>query len=230
MERILTNLQFKMSRKSVGIGLTVLTLTVVLSLTAVLPATAGPEPPKGGAVLEGARPPEQPAESSVPELKVTAPQAASADNTRHIRVNGFRFSGELPVPEADLQQVAAGQVGKDLTLNDLNQLAGQITHYLRGHGYMVATAYIPAQTISDCQVEIAVVTGKYGVININNQARMGDERLKKMAAGLKEGDIVTKRELERVLFLINDQPGIDVKAALAPGEDAGTTDCDCSGG
>jgi hemolysin activation/secretion protein len=120
--------------------------------------------------------------------------------------------------------VVAGQVGKDLTLNDLNQLAGQITHYLRERGFSVATAYIPAQTISDGQVEIAVVPGKYGAIIINNQARMGDERLKKMTAGLKAGDVVTKRELERVLLLINDLPGIEVKGTLAPGKTEGTTE------
>jgi hypothetical protein len=59
---------------------------------------------------------------------------------------------------------------------------------------------------------------------INNQARMGEGRLKKMTAGLKAGDVVTKRELERVLLLINDLPGMEVKRTLAPGKTEGTTE------
>jgi hemolysin activation/secretion protein len=221
MVGMLASFQFKIGRRFAVSGF--LTLAALLSFTASA-AGAAPARPDGGTILEGAKTPEQPAESSVPELKVIEPQAASADNTQRIRVNVFRFSGELPVPETDLQQVAAGQVGKDLTLNDLNQLAGQIEHYLRERGFAVATAYIPAQTIQDGIVEIAVVPGKYGAININNQAWIGDERLKKMSVLLREGEVVTKAELERVLLLINDLPGVGVKATLAPGKDPGTTD------
>jgi hemolysin activation/secretion protein len=203
--------------------LTILTLALALSLFTPA-AGAAPARPDSGTALEGAKPPEKPAESPGPDLRVAESTPAAADDTKRIYVNGFLFSGELPVAEADLQQVAAGQAGKDLTLNDLNQLAGQITHYLRGRGYMVATAYIPAQTISDGQVEITIVPGKYGAIRIDNQARIADERLKKMTARLKEGDIVTKADLERVLLLINDLPGVDVKATLASGQNAGTTE------
>jgi hemolysin activation/secretion protein len=203
--------------------LTILALTLLLSFN-VPAAGATPARPDSGTVLEGAKPPEKPAESPAPELKVTEPASAAADNMKHIHVTGFRFSGELPVAEAELQNVAAGQVGKDLSLNDLNRLVARINHYLRERGFLVATAYIPAQTISDGQVEIAIVPGKYGAININNQARIADERLRKMATGLKEGDIVTKAELERVLLLINDLPGVAVKATMAPGRDPGTTE------
>jgi hemolysin activation/secretion protein len=223
MDRMLTNFILWSSRRIAAPALTLLTLTLALSLSA--PAVkAEPSRPDSGTIMEGAKPPEKPVEAPTPDLKVVESVPASADNTQRIRVTGFRFSGELPVPEADLQQVAAGRVGKDLTLNDLNQLAGQITHYLRGRGFLVATAYIPAQTISDGQVEIAIIPGKYEAININNQARMGDERLKKMTAGLKAGDVVMKCELERVLLLINDLPGIEVRGALAPGKTEGTTE------
>jgi hemolysin activation/secretion protein len=221
MDRMFTNFKLRSSRRRVVPVLTIL----VLALSLIGPAAgAAPVRPDSGAVLEGAKSPEKPAESTAPALKVAEPTPAAADNTKRIHVTGFRFSGELPVAEADLQQVAAGQAGKGLTLNDLNQLAGQITHYLRGRGYPVATAYIPAQTISDGQVEITVIPGKYGAIIINNQARIIDDRLKKMAAGLKVGDVVTKAELERVLLLINDLPGVDVKATLASGQNAGTTE------
>jgi hemolysin activation/secretion protein len=223
MDKISANLEFDKSWKLGGTIIVIFTLMLAFGITAPV-SGATPSRPDSGTILEGAKPPEKPAESPAPELKVTQPQAAPADNTRRIQVAGFRFSGELPIPEADLQQVVAAQIGKDLTLNDLNQLAGQITHYLRERGFLVATAYIPAQTIADGQVEIAVVPGKYGVIIINNQAGLTDQRLAGMVAELKEGDIVTQTELERTLLLIKDLPGVDVQATLAPGQTAGTTD------
>jgi hemolysin activation/secretion protein len=136
-----TNLTLRSSRRITAPVLTVLTLTLALSLSAFA-VKAEPVKPDSGAILEGAKPPEKPAESPAPNLKVVEPAPAAADNTKHIHVDGFRFSGELPVAETELQKVVAGQVGKDLTLNDLNQLAGQITHYLRERGFSVATAYI----------------------------------------------------------------------------------------
>jgi hemolysin activation/secretion protein len=226
MDRMFRNFTFFTLRSSRRIAVPVLTiLLLALALSLIAPAAgAAPARPDSGTILEGAKPPEKPAETTAPDLKVTEPAPAVADTTKRIHVTGFRFSGELPVAEADLQQVVATRVGKDLTLNDLNQLAAELTHYLRGRGYMVATAYIPAQTISDGQVEIAVIPGKYGAIIINNRARIGDERLKQMAVGLKEGDIVTKTELERVLLFINDLPGVGVKATMAPGQTAGSTE------
>jgi hemolysin activation/secretion protein len=223
MNRMSENCWFQNGRRIAGKLLISLVLATALS-GAALAVKAEPVKPDSGTILEGAKPPEKPAESPAPNLKVVEPAPAAADNTKHIHVDGFRFSGELPVAETELQKVVAGQVGKDLFLNDLNQLATQITSYLRERGFSVATAYIPAQTISDGQVEIAVIPGKYGAIIINNQARMGDERLKKMTAGLKAGDVVTKRELERVLLLINDLPGMEVKGTLAPGKTEGTTE------
>jgi hemolysin activation/secretion protein len=221
MDRILSNFPFQRERRLAEV-FCIMALLMAFGFTAA-PVEAAPVRPDSGTILEGAKTPEKPAEAAATELKVNEPAPAPADNAQRIHVTGFRFSGELPVAEAALQQVVAGQVGKDLTLNDLNQLAGQITHYLRGCGFLVAMAYIPAQTISDGQVEIAVIPGRYGAININNRARITDGRIERMTAALQTGDIVTHAALERVLLLVNDLPGIDVKAALAPGQDAGTT-------
>jgi hemolysin activation/secretion protein len=136
INRMSVNCWFQNGRRIAGKVLASLVLATALSCTA-LAVKAAPVRPDSGAVLEGAKPPEKPAESPAPEFKVTEPAPATADTTKQIHVTAFRFSGELPVPEAELQQVVAGQVGKDLTLNDLNQVTAQITHYLRGRGLTI---------------------------------------------------------------------------------------------
>ena len=137
MNRMSENCWFQNGRRIAGKLLISLVLATALS-GAALAVKAEPVKPDSGTILEGAKPPEKPAESPAPNLKVVEPAPAAADNTKHIYVDGFRFSGELPVAETELQKVVAGQVGKDLSLNDLNQLTAQITHYLREQGFMLS--------------------------------------------------------------------------------------------
>jgi len=120
--------------------------------------------------------------------------------------------------------VVAAQVGKDLTISELHQLAAELTDYLHKRGYLVATVYIPAQTVDGGEVEIVVVPGKYGEIILENQAKIADRRLAKMTAALQSSDFVNEITLERALLLIKDLPGIDVQSTLSPGEKFGTTD------
>jgi hemolysin activation/secretion protein len=205
------------------------TLTIIVFTGLVLSLTASniwaAATPDSGAALDSAQIPEKPATQTGLDFKVAEPDlTASTEVGQRIRVNGFRFSGELLVAEAELQQVVSGRAGQDLTLTDLNDVANQVTKYLRGQGYLVAVAYIPPQTIQDGIVEIAIIPGKYGAIILNNQARIADGRLAKMSGRLRPGEVVTRETLEEALLLVNDLPGIAVKATLAPGQNAGTTD------
>ena len=109
-------------------------------------------------------------------------------------------------------------MGKDVGFADLEQAAARISRYYREHGYMVARAYIPAQTVTtDGVVEIAVIEGRFGKVELDNKSRVRDS----VARGYLDafpGTLVTQPALERKMLLLNDLPGVgEARATLRPG-------------
>lgn len=182
--------------------------------------------PDSGTALEGVKPP--PAQQQAPQgsdITVQEPQPENPDTGQEkIWVKDFYFCGELPVAQQELEKCLAGAAGQEMSLHRLNQLADKLTQYLRQRGYLVAFAYIPAQTLRDGSVEIALVPGKYEKIDISSTADIAPERLKAMLPAARSGKIIRRQELERNLLLINDLNGIAVQASLRPGQMPGTAD------
>lgn len=182
--------------------------------------------PDSGTVLQGNQPRaiQQPTRQA-PAITVKekeVPEQESSGQT--VLVSGFRFTGQLPVLKEELTNLIADKAGRSLTLTELNRIADRITQHLRQQGYLVAFAYIPAQTLQDGMVEITVVPGKYGEIKIDGQTRISPERLKGMLFAAQPGKVIRSQELERALLLLNDLSGIAVQASLSPGKNAGTAD------
>lgn len=207
--------------------ITAFLFTVAIFLTteaafAALPDTARPN---SGTALEGVKPPATQAPANqAPSITVEGQAPSVQENVEKIPVKGFRLSGELPLPETELLKLVQNDADKDLTLADLNNIAGRITQYLRQQGYIVAFAYIPAQDIKNGIVEIAVVPGKYGQVKITGSAHISSDRIKAMLFAAKPGSIITRQPLERALLLINDLAGVSAKATLTPGKASGTAD------
>lgn len=152
------------------------------------------------------------------------PTAEETDTT--IYVSGFKFSGELPVSEQELQQVVTGSEKKAFTLKELEQQAEKVTRYLRSKGYFVAFAYVPAQDFqaSHGLVQIDVVPGRYGKVVLDNKTRSYDSAVRRELGGVKAGAVVKKDELERAVWLIGDMAKTEAKTTLKAGTEKGTTD------
>lgn len=198
----------------------------LLCMSMLAPASAAAALPNSGTVLEGAKPPaaQAPAQRQAPVITVEGEQpAATDDNQQKIAISGFRLSGEFPVPASELLKLLDDQAGKELPLGQLNKLAGKITDHLRQQGYLVAFAYIPAQTIKDGIVEITVVPGKYGRLTITGEG-ISQAQLRRMFFAAKPGSFITREPLERALLLASDLSGVNIKATLTPGKEAGAAD------
>ena len=135
---------------------------------------------------------------------------------------GFRVTGNTVFAELALLELVREYVGKQVGFAELEQAAARISRYYREHGYMVARAYIPAQTIQqDGVVEIAVVEGRFGKVDLDNKSRVRDG----VARGYLDafpGTLVTEPALERKMLLLNDLPGVGgARAALKPGAEVG---------
>lgn len=210
-----------------------LSLFLALSVSAA-PVLAAPPPSAAPAVPA---PNAGTIQNSLEDQKISAPIRSKVDievsreeppapteQGPKVKISGFRITGQKLVPEAELQKLVKDAAGSEVSLGQLQTVAQRIADYLHRQGYLVASAYIPVQDVADGVVEIAVVPGQYGTIDIQNHSSLSPALVAGLLSGLKAGDYVKKDRLERGLLLLSDIGGISVKATLAPGGSPGTTD------
>ncbi len=147
-----------------------------------------------------------------------------------VLVKAFRFTGRFEgmAAEAELQELVKGSIGRELGFAELQQLAGQVTNYLREKkGFLLARAYLPNQDVTEGIVEIAIITGRIDGkvrIDLREPYRIRPSLLQGMADRAVPGDSPARMErIERAVLLMNDLPGINAQASLEPGSVPGTT-------
>jgi len=160
-------------------------------------------------------------------LDLTLPDSAEgelASGGPTLQVRDFRISGSQAIATSELLPLLDDLKGRNLSLADLQRAARRLSDYYRQHGYPLARAYLPAQEIDQGIVEIAVLEGRYGQVNLQNSSRVSDRVLSAPLAPLESGSAVEGKELERSLLLLQDTPGVEVKSTLRPGTSVGTSD------
>jgi hemolysin activation/secretion protein len=167
--------------------------------------------------------PIQPPPSNL-DLTIQPQNAAPPDSTKTFPVRKIEITGNTELPTDLLHQVVASSEGKDLTLSDLNALAERISDVYHQHGFPLATAYVPAQTLDNGIVRIDVAEARYGAVSMNNQSAVSSRVLNNTLAALQSGQPVSEFTLERTLLLLQDIPGAQVNSTLRPGDQVGTSD------
>lgn len=163
---------------------------------------------------------------SAPDIRIERPDPAveAAAEGSSIRVDALRVTGATLFTEAELVAAADFTPGRDLTLPELRNAAARITRFYNDHGYVLAQAYLPAQDVVGGTVTIAVLEGRYGAIELRNQAGVPDPLAGSVLNGLNRGDPVEIAPLERRLLLLSDIPGVVVHSTLSPGAEVGSSD------
>jgi len=141
-------------------------------------------------------------------------------------LRGVRFPGASVFSERQLQALVANRIGKPTTLDDLDQIAAQVTVLYRKAGYVFATAVVPVQEVRDGVVEISVVEGRLGhiTLEIDPATPVSEERIRAMLAPLESGKALSGKLYERSMLLLSDLPGVKAQSSLSSGVEAGTTD------
>jgi hemolysin activation/secretion protein len=181
-------------------------------------------PPDSGQLLQEVPKPRNQAPSSSLGLTVEQQNQNNADNSTKFSVRTIEITGNTELPTDMLHALVASGEGKDLTLSDLNELAERISDAYHKHGYPLATAYVPAQTIKNGIVRIDVAEARYGKVVLNNQSSVSNRVLNATLSPLQPGQPVTGFTLERSLLLLNDIPGATANSTLRPGDQVGTSD------
>ena len=188
--------------------------------TALLP-TQAPCDSCNRQVAQAAQPIQPPAGAALPQNLPRAPAPAPT-----FRLNDIRLNGAQALPAEELKAATQPYIGRDVALADLEALAKAITDLYRARGYFLATAVVPVQTVRDGIVEISVIEGKLGTVDVlvAADAPLGEARVRGFLSGLAPGEAVNSQKYERAMLLLSDQPGVRVGSGLQEGVTPGTTD------
>ena len=171
----------------------------------------------------------------VPPLK---DRDVGAAQTQQIAVSGFHVEGvgehkDAGITPASIQTLAdaefhklgggSGQAAK-LGFDQLQGVADAITQRYRKAGFIVATAFLPAQTVGDDRiVRIQVLEGKIGRIIVKGTRHYRPGVIAAPAERLR-GKALQKSDVDTALLYDRDLPGVSVTSTFQPGEKTGDTD------
>ncbi len=90
-------------------------------------------------------------------------------NTEQVsfKLNSINITGNTVFPTYVLMRLVDFKIGQQVTINDLIISANEITDYYQSRGYVSTVAYLPPQKVKNGNIEIKILEGKYGNIEIN---------------------------------------------------------------
>lgn len=191
-------------------------ICAVLTLVAVT-AQAQQALPDAGTLLRQQPAPPTVVPVPVPSLAPEAPLSMDIKGPRFL-LQGFRFTGAVLIPEAELQAHVSIFLNQQVNFAMLQAIALDLTGYYLEKGY-VARVIVPEQEIKDGIVEMKIIEGVRGSLSIDKHgqrvdaarvARFIDQRLG-------EGAPFDLSRLEAAVAILNEQPGVRLNTSLKPG-------------
>ncbi|MCC6534187.1 MAG: ShlB/FhaC/HecB family hemolysin secretion/activation protein [Burkholderiales bacterium] len=157
-------------------------------------------------------PPPRPRMEAPPGIKVT--------------VKGFRITGNTLFTETEIQPALSEFVNKELDFDGLSEAVRAVTSFYRSRGYFLAQAYLPRQELGGGVVEIHVLEGRMGKVNVKQgpSARLKPWIAEGYLRRIEPGSIATESGVERPLLLLGDLPATTVQSTLGPGANVGEAD------
>lgn len=198
---------------------------IAISTLPLIAHAAEPAVPGAGSILQQNQqlsPPAPPPGAT--GLAIEQPGGATLPASAPFVVKIIEISGNTAFDTPTLHALVAPEEGTSVTLPQLGQVVARITDYYRAHGYPLARAVIPAQTIQDGIVRIVIIEARYGQIELDNHSRVVDSPLRSTLSPLQSAQVISAAPLDRALLLLADIPGVAVVATLKPGEAVGTSD------
>ncbi|EDM3692527.1 ShlB/FhaC/HecB family hemolysin secretion/activation protein [Salmonella enterica subsp. enterica serovar Infantis] len=155
-------------------------------------------------------------------------QHLSADTHTTVVVKKVIFTG-LPaglkgMNETTLQRLVAGDLNRPLTFSGLELMTRKITSLCRQNGLLVARAILPPQTVKDGVLTVQIIAGRYDKAQQKNTSALRTSVAERMVRSTTpEGDVLTRRALEREALLLSEIPGVDAQVSVKTGSRQGTT-------
>lgn len=195
------------------------------------PVLAQAQPPAGAVPRSEDLAPRQvtpPSDAALPAAPAAIPrELAKSDDDVRIEIRRFELDATAPPAlVAALPELTRDLIGPDKGFEELATARARITRYLQSElGYYLGYAYVPEQTLRDGVVRIAVLEGRLDRVILRWPEQGLPVRRDLVQAyldRLKPGAVLLVRDVERVVFLVNDLRGMRARFDVQPGSRPGT--------
>lgn len=160
-----------------------------------------------------------------PETRVTVTRETEAVRASGIQpaeakkvsfvLKGVRIKGNCVFSNQDLLQPFKPYINKKITLEDFIQTVDKITDKYHKAGFFLSKAIIPPQRIENGIVQVQVLEGFINEVKVEGDYGPNKKLLLQYGEALKAMRPIRLQELERIILLMNDIPGMVVKSVLA---------------
>jgi len=199
--------------------------TLLIAFSSLAAQAAEPVVPDAGSILQQVQPAMPPSPSSTGTgLTIEQEGGGKLPPSAPFMIAALQISGSTLFDTMTLRALVAGAEGQSLTLPQLDEWVARITDYYHSHGYPLARAFIPAQTIQAGIVRIEIIEARYGKIGLDNRSRVKNALLQATLSPLQSGQAINQMGLDHALLLLSDIPGVVINATLKPGVSAATSD------
>jgi hemolysin activation/secretion protein len=133
-------------------------------------------------------------------------------------IRDILITGNTVLSLKELGAITAPYKEKILSFADLEKLRDEITFAYVNRGFVSSGAVIPDQSIQNDIVEIRIVEGTLGEVELETDGRLKERYLRSRLRPVTSG-VVNVNEIEEALQILQQNPRIrSVKAALVPRE------------
>lgn len=139
-------------------------------------------------------------------------------------VDVIQVTGNRLVTDEELQPILEPYQGRQMSMAELEALAGLIEKAYRDRGYFLVNAIVPTQESVQGVLLIQVLEGKIDNVVVEGNDRYPTEFLKSRFQYAVPAEGATTKDFQRGLFLLNELPDVRVKAVLSAGATEGSTD------
>ncbi|EPJ45929.1 MAG: hypothetical protein OFPII_23810 [Osedax symbiont Rs1] len=158
------------------------------------------------------------------KINLTRPLPEPVDDSRDtgpkISISTFIFKGNSLFSDQQLLEELSTHRNKDYSFTGLNNIAKLITRFYRKQGYLMATAYIAEQDVSDQVLEITILEGFIEEITAESKGRLSALKLTKYFHRLQNIPL-NSADIERQFRLLNDR-NVVARITFSPGNKQGT--------
>ncbi len=147
----------------------------------------------------------------------------AADASVRFVLKSVKVTGSESISAAELEAIYTGSLNKEVSLKELKRIAKSIKQEYRNRGFIAAYVYLPPQNVTSGAVEIAVIEGKIGQVEIAGNKWFSTKLIKRML-DIDTSNILYFEDLRKGLNFLNKHRDIKAKAVLKPGKEVKTTD------
>lgn len=144
-------------------------------------------------------------------------KVALSEQAKKIRfvLNKVNLEGNTVYSEAMLRRLYQNKIHKKISVEDLFNIAIDITNFYRNTGYILSRAILPPQHVKNGVVTIKVIEGYISSVEVTGHPRGAKCIIQAYGNKIKECPPLKLSRMERYLLLANETPGTQVKAVLA---------------